>query len=181
MEVNTMSGTAFGRGPAGGSKWGAPKADNLRREGRYHDKEIHETMYINPGAGGAARLLDSDEQGFERGASRAERHRKQLAEKEKERELAKKLGAMGNGAGSDYMRVKGAAITNLPARGDTATQPENASSSSMNPVSATDLSTLLHRKAEDVSLAPVKRKRVNTGKSMASRSEERRVGKECPV
>jgi minichromosome maintenance protein 10 len=90
----------------------------LRREGRYHDQETHETVYIAPRPGGAARLMDRDEQSWERGPSREEKFRKQLAEKEKERELAKKLGTMGEGStGGDYLKLKGADTPNLPARG----------------------------------------------------------------
>jgi minichromosome maintenance protein 10 len=176
MEVNTMTGTSFGKGPGGSGKFGmfssGPAQGNsgdLRREGKYHDRMLHETMYIAPGAGAAARLMDNDEdQGFERGQSRAERHRKQLAEKEKERELAKKLGQIGNGAGSDYMRVKGDAAFDpkFPARGDAhLSQPTTSTKES---TALDDLLGLQRKNADDVHLSPVKRKRITSGKSTAS-------------
>jgi minichromosome maintenance protein 10 len=175
MEVNTMTG--FGNGPGGGGKFGmfagggagrgaGLKSEELRREGKFHDRTLHETMYIAPSAGAAARLLDEADSGFERGASRAERHRKQLAEKEKERELAKKLGQIGSGAGGDYMRMKGTDASDLPARGDSRTQSSNTSKENSNGFG--DLLGLAGKKADDVSLAPVKRKRVISGKSTAS-------------
>ncbi|KAF2280113.1 uncharacterized protein EI97DRAFT_491621, partial [Westerdykella ornata] len=173
MEVNTMSGTGFGK-PGGGrsgmfggaGRGGAFKGDQLKREGRFHDAFLHDTMYITPGVGTAARLLDSDEQGFERGASRAERHRKQLAEREKERELAKKLGETGKGAGAEYLRAKGAGDQPLPARPDGSSQSEQGTKGNSN--LAIDALGLLGRKAEDVSLAPVKRKRPTSSKSITS-------------
>jgi minichromosome maintenance protein 10 len=167
MEVNSMTGTGFGRGAGGSKMFGGAgrgagsKGDDMKREGKFHDKFLHETMYIAPSAGAAARLLDSDENGFERGGSRAERHRKQLAEREKERELAKKLGELGRGAGSDYMRIKGADVKNLPARGDTLTQEERTAKETLD--LANDTMGLLSKKADDVSLAPVKRKRTESG------------------
>ncbi|CAO2648109.1 Nn.00g090310.m01.CDS01 [Neocucurbitaria sp. VM-36] len=172
MEINTMTG--FGNGPRGGGKFGmfgggrggGFKSDELKREGKYHDRELHETVYIAPKPGGAARLIDRDEQSWERGANREERFRKQLAEKEKEKELAKKLGTMGDGStGGDYMKVKGAGTPNLPARGYTSSQD-----SAMKPEKPADcdFTGLLGRTAADVSLAPVKRKRIASGKSAAS-------------
>lgn len=169
MEVNTMAG--FGKGPSGNGRGGmfggagrgrGGKGQELKREGLWHDRYLHETMYITPGTGAAARLLDGDEQPWHVG-DRAERHRKQLAEKEKERELAKKLVGMGTGAGGDYMKRKVESLQSssritTPADDPFLTKPEPAPS-------ADDLLGLLNRKAEDVSLGPAKRKRTMSGKS----------------
>ncbi|KAF2268008.1 hypothetical protein CC78DRAFT_565798 [Lojkania enalia] len=172
MEVNTMTG--FGRGPGGSGKYGmfgglgrggGVKKEELKREGLFHDKLLHETVYIAPGAGSAAKLLDEEDIGFERGASRSELHRKRLAEKEKERELAKKLGEIGTGAGSDYMRLKGSDTRSLPTCGDAS--PMGVGSKEK-PEASDDFLDLLDKKAEDVSLAPAKRKRIISGKSIAS-------------
>lgn len=175
MEVNTMTG--FGKGPGGGGKHGmfsrgggrggGLKAEEIRREGKFHDKFLHETVYIAPGAGAAAKLLDEDEQSFERGGSRAERHRKQLAEKEKERELAKKLGQIGSGAGGDYMRLKAEKTAIPPAAGDAFLNQASKASKENGDLNNDPLG-LLGKKADDVSLAPVKRKRIISGKSAAS-------------
>jgi minichromosome maintenance protein 10 len=172
MEINTMVG--MGKGPAGGGKFGmfggrggGAKGDSLKREGKYHDRELHETVYIAPRPGGATTLIDRDEQSWERGASREERFRKQLADKEKERELAKKLGQMGEGStGGDYLKLKGSDTPNLPARGSMFP----GSSSMLRPELSkeTDFRSLLNRKADDVSLASSKRKRIASGKSSAS-------------
>ncbi|KAH9877145.1 hypothetical protein IAQ61_002508 [Plenodomus lingam] len=167
MEINTMTG--MGNGPRGGGMFGrfnrgAPKGAELKREGRYHDRELHETIYIAPAPGGAARLIDRDRQQWEGGVGREDRFRKQLAEKEKERELAKKLGTMGDGStGGDYMKVKGAGTQNLPARGYTSAQGSTGMKAEK--ASDTDYSSLLNRTSADVSLAPVKRKRTASTKS----------------
>jgi minichromosome maintenance protein 10 len=169
MEVNTMSGTGFGKGgtkSGGFGGGGGAKSGQLRKEGMIHDPFLHETMYIAHTPGASARLLDSDDKGFERGASRAERHRKQLADKEKERELMKKLGEMGKGTAHDYMKIKGADTQNLPARGDYLAQTQHTSKD--NPDLAKDTFGLLNRKADEVSLAPAKRKRGISGKSAKS-------------
>ncbi|KAL6711235.1 hypothetical protein ACN47E_005766 [Coniothyrium glycines] len=174
MEINTMTG--FGRGPSGGGKFGmfgggrgrgVGKGDELKREGRFHDQQLHETLFIAPRAGGTARAIDRDEQGWERGAGREERWRKQLAAKEKEKELAKRLGTMGDGTtGGEYLTLKGADTPNLPARGYTSSQ----ASRSMNPnkTADVDFSSLLNRTSADVSMAHSKRKRIASGKSTAS-------------
>ncbi|KAF2244450.1 hypothetical protein BU26DRAFT_464724 [Trematosphaeria pertusa] len=170
MEVNTMTG--FGKGPggkggmfSGGRGGGLKKDDDLRREGKFHDRFLHETVYIAPSAGGAARLLDRDEQPWEH-TTRAERHRKQLAEKEKERELAKRLGEIGSGAGGDYMKFKGADTPNLAAGGGAAA--EDPFNTRKEKTLDDDTLGLLGRKAEDVSLGHVKRKRIISGKSTSS-------------
>ncbi|KAF2791214.1 hypothetical protein K505DRAFT_249469 [Melanomma pulvis-pyrius CBS 109.77] len=174
MEVNTMTG--FGKGPRGGGKHGmfgggrgrggGGGQDEMRREGKFHDRLLHETVYIAPGAGNAARLLDHDEQSWERGGSRAEKHQKRLAEKEKERDLAQRLGELGSGAGGDYMKVKGSDAQNLPARGDFRTA-ETAAAREKRLFAMDDPLGLTGKKAEDVSLAPVKRKRLVSGKTEA--------------
>ncbi|RMZ71505.1 hypothetical protein GMOD_00006626 [Pyrenophora seminiperda CCB06] len=168
MQVNTMTG--FGGGPSSGKfgmfggRSGGPKGDELKKEGKYHDRGLHETFYIAPRPGGAAKLIDRDHQGWEGGASREDRFRKQLAEKEKERELAKKLGTMGDGStGGDYMKIKGAGMQNLPARGYTSSQASGAAKPDK--PDGSDFTSLLNRTSSDVSLAPVKRKRTVSGKS----------------
>ena len=168
MQVNTMTG--MGSGPGGGmfgGRRGGPKGDELKREGKYHDRELHETVYIAPRPGGAAKLIDRDHQNWEGGANREDRFRKQLAEKERERELAKKLGTMGDGStGGDYMKLKGAGTQNLPARGYTSSQ--GSTGAKPDKPADTDFSSLLNRTSADVSLAPVKRKRTASAKSSTS-------------
>ncbi|KAJ9662264.1 hypothetical protein H2201_006195 [Coniosporium apollinis] len=169
MEVNTMVGWSGGKekeGPrgrrlgggmfGGRGKEGAGK-DGLRMEGRFRDELTHETAYILPGqysVGSAAKLLDADINGFERGRDPKELHRKRLAEQEKERELADRLAKSGSGMGSEYMRVR----TETQAKSSVDVSGAAASSALHEPPDARALG-LLGNKASDVSLSPVKRKR----------------------
>ncbi|OAL00221.1 hypothetical protein IQ06DRAFT_293625 [Phaeosphaeriaceae sp. SRC1lsM3a] len=166
-EVASMVGMGGGPksgkfGMFGGGR-GFGKGDELKREGRYHDRDTHETVYIAPGPGSAMRAFDREEQGWGDGVSRQERHRKQLAEREKERELAKRLGAMGEGTtGGHYLKMKSADPGTLPTNSGSSTQTGSQKQTDQ------DFSSLLNRKAEDVVLAPTKRKRIASGKSAAS-------------
>jgi minichromosome maintenance protein 10 len=171
MQVNTMTG--FGGGPGSGKfgmfggRSGGPKGDELKREGKYHDRELHETVFIAPRPGGAAKLIDRDRQNWEGGTNREDRFRRQLAEKEKEKELAKKLGTMGDGStGGDYMKVKSSGTPNLPARGYTSSQ--GSTGAKPDKPADVDFTSLLNRTSADVTLAPVKRKRTASTKSTAS-------------
>ncbi|KAF3007474.1 hypothetical protein E8E13_004821 [Curvularia kusanoi] len=177
MEVNGMVGPGGGgggmfgrRGPAGF------KSDQLRKEGKVHDSYLHETMFIAPRPGGAARMLDRDEQGFERGGSREERHRKQLAAKEKERDLAKRLGDMGEGTtGGDYLKRRSdpsAPLSTMNSKETTDTRQDKALEF--------DYQSLLTRKAADVSLnrgpsgslIPSKRKHSNASRATAASNSQ---------
>lgn len=174
-----MVGTGGGGG--GGGMFGrkAPngfKGDQLRKEGKYHDSYLHETMFIAPRPGGAARMLDKDDQGFERGGSREERHRRQLAAKEKERDLAKRLGQMGEGTtGGDYLKRRSDPSAAL----STTTSQELANARQENAIEC-DFTGLLTRKAADVSLnrkasgslIPSKRKHSNASKTTAPSTNE---------
>ncbi|KAF2633788.1 TTL-domain-containing protein [Macroventuria anomochaeta] len=179
MEINGMVGSGGGGG--GGVMFGRRgpngfKGDALRKEGKYHDSYLHETMFIAPRPGGTARMLDRDEQGFERGGSREERHRRQLAAKEKERDLAKKLGEMGEGTtGGDYLKRR----TDPSATLSTTTSQELANAR-QEKATESDFRGLLNRKAADVSLnrkasgslIPSKRKHSNASKATAASASE---------
>lgn len=179
MEINGMVGAGGGGGAGGMFGKRAPngfKGDQLRKEGRYHDSYLHETMFIAPRPGGAARMLDKDDQGFERGGSREERHRRQLAAKEKERDLAKKLGQMGEGTtGGDYLKRR-----SDPTAALSTTISQDLASARREKAVECDYGSLLNRKAADVSLnrkasaslIPSKRKHSNASKTTAARTSE---------
>ncbi|OMP84457.1 DNA replication licensing factor mcm10 [Diplodia seriata] len=180
MEVNTMTG--FGKGLSG--KNGAAPAETNKQ----YDSYLHETMYVMPkhmnGRSAAARL-DHDEDAMSRGMSREELHRKRLAEKERERELADKLSRIGGKAGSEYMRAKAggsrpgtfsSSSSTTAADGSSKHHgsrqpgavsvgaydtPFNRTHDGPEPVDAASLG-LLGKRAADVSLNPVKRKRTTT-------------------
>lgn len=175
MEVQGMSapfapgGRRGGRtGHFGGSRQGQKptRDDRLSREGPQYDRGSASRYFVAPSIPGfsAAQLLDA-EGGIERGGSKEERIRKRLAEREKENEIAKKLGEGGNGAGSEYLRLR--------TKGETLA--ENADPQAADPIDATSLG-LLGNKAKNVHLSPIKKKRkVGALSAEASRKKTRFV------
>lgn len=158
MEVQGMSapfapgGRRGGRtGHFGDTRRGQKPArdDRLSREGPQYDRGSASRYFVAPSIPGfsAAQLLDA-EGGIGRGGSKEERIRKRLAEREKENEIAKMLGEGGNGAGSEYLRLRTGGETS-----GTNTGPHAAG-----PVDATSLG-LLGNNARNVHLSPIKKKR----------------------
>ena len=158
MEVQGMSapfapgGRRGGRtGHFGHKKRGQKPArdDGFLKEGPQYDRSSASRYFVAPSIPGfsAAQLLDA-EGGIERGGSIEDRIRKRLAEREKENEIARMLGEGGNGAGSEYLRLR--------TGGEMSAKSANAEAA--NPVDATSLG-LLRNKARNVLLSPIKKKR----------------------
>jgi minichromosome maintenance protein 10 len=158
MELNTMVGMTG----KGGKKFGRGGKEELKREGKYHDKYLHETMYITPSGYGlnSASLLDEEDQRTLKGLEKKEAVRKRKREREKEDELARRLGSKGNGAGSEYLTyhrdVKRTTVTNGNGTTTSSMIPSSSTvSMASEPVDAEALG-LLSNKAGLVSLSPVK-------------------------
>ncbi|KAK5256852.1 hypothetical protein LTR16_002240 [Cryomyces antarcticus] len=185
MEVNTMvpfggrgdggRGTrSKGRGIFGGRGHGDGN-DGLKHEGRYHDRATHETAYIVPAqfsrGRSTAALMDDDEAdtgAMERGCSKAELTRRRLAERERERLLAEKLGASGRGMGSEYLRLKHAANRKTSAVDGAGAGGRGSGEAGLadgldEPLDAAALG-LLSNRAEDVSFSPVKKRRIGSAR-----------------
>ncbi|KAI9815311.1 MAG: hypothetical protein M1827_002791 [Pycnora praestabilis] len=178
MEVNTItapfgpggrsgSGTCFSSGrPRGGE--GKRKDDGLKREGAYHDRTTHSRVYIAPSIPGMGRssasLLDDDDvdaDGFHRGTSKEERLQRRLAEREKEKEVARRLGEGGNGMGGAYLRAQHVGSSaSIDANGESQDGPAGV-------VDAQSLG-LLGVRADAVRLSPMKRKRSQNISSSAA-------------
>lgn len=175
MEVQGMS-APFAPGGRNGGRTGyfgdkrrgqkPSKEDGFNREGRQYDRGSGSQYFVAPSLPGqsAAQLLDA-EGATDRYGSKEDRLRKRLAEREKEYEIARKLGEGGNGAGSEYLRLKQQLG---PATG--AAEPQAAEL-----VDANSLG-LLGNKAKNVHLSPIKRKRIGSGVDMqGSRKKTRFV------
>ena len=173
MEVQGMSapfapgGRRGGRtGHFGDSRRGRKPArdDGLSREGPQYDRGSASRYFVGPSIPGfsAAQLLDV-EGGIERGGTKEERIRKRLAEKEKEEEIAKRLGEGGNGAGSEYLRLRTGGETSA----------KNVESQSANPFDAISLG-LLGNNARNVHLSPIKKKRKLDARSVESPKKKTR-------
>lgn len=173
----------------GGGKGSGPKSragdflmaaerrqDGFRKEGMQYNRSTSSKYYIVPssmasgGGGSAADLLDADDFMTNRGESKAERLRKRLAEREKENELAKRLGDRGNGAGSEYMRLTqqshsegGAASQQQPSEGQRrGDEVETVDAGSLG---------LLGNKAGGVHLSPIKKSLKRTAGSAVATGE----------
>ena len=102
----------------GGVKGSGPKGlrfeksesldEGFRKEGPQYDRTTSSRYFVAPGLPGrsAAQLLDAESMMTSRGENKEERVRKGLAEREKENEIARRLGEAGNGAGSEYLRLR---------------------------------------------------------------------------
>ena len=163
MEVNGISAPFGPKGRSGGRTgfWGGKgrrgeergKDDGLLKEGAQYDRRLGSSYFITPrlpstfDRGSAASLLDA-EGGLERGGSKEERARKRLAEQEKERDIARRLGEGGNGMAAEYLRM----------RHDGPIPKAGGTSQETNVVDAKELG-LVGNRAGDVQLSPVKKRK----------------------
>ncbi|MCJ1361078.1 hypothetical protein MMC16_000175 [Acarospora aff. strigata] len=191
MEVNTMS-APFAPGGRGSSRTGffgtgrsgrrggannntkdreKFKDDGLRKEGAQYDR-LSSTRYFiappttHPGRSAAALLDDEDHLNNNRnGASKEDRLRKHLAAREKERDIARRLGQGGNGIGQEYLRLATTGTASSASAGagaagdgnDTGGGPTQDDNGLPAPPDAGALG-LLGNRAEMVSLSPTKLK-----------------------
>ncbi|KAL8823841.1 MAG: hypothetical protein Q9191_005509 [Dirinaria sp. TL-2023a] len=183
MEVNGISGPYGPKGRRGGRTgfWGGGNnrkttekdghTNGLRPEGRHYDYSSRSSYFIAPGGGGAGRsaasLLDAAAAGpfLERGGeSNEERARKRLAAQEKERDIARRLGELGNGTAAEYLRQKHHHHHDNDENTDQADAKPTQSS-----VDVKDTSGLMAgKKSADISLSPVKKEKKNKRKAEAA-------------
>lgn len=146
MEVNGIS-APFGPGGKRTGFWagkgGKKKDDGFVKEGAQYDRSSGSTFFVGPSRS-AASLLDAE--GLERGGSKEERVRKRLAEREKEKEIARKLGEGGNGMGGEYLRLRHGGSGPAQVEG----QAEAIDAGGLG---------LLGNKARDVHLSPIKKRK----------------------
>ncbi|RKF82349.1 putative primase zinc finger [Golovinomyces cichoracearum] len=160
MEVNTMT---FGKGKYNFQKTRNKSFESLISNGykktksndmtRY-DRETHSQIYI--GQKSTTSLLDDvdfDPDRFHRGTTKEERMTRRLLSKERERNLEKKLAALGNGLGAEYARARQS--------DKSPTRSANCVNSIGKPSNSNSLG-LLDKSIDNVSLSPLKRKRKNT-------------------
>jgi len=166
---DTGRGRGRGRG-RGGGRGGSSKDDGFATEGHYYDREAHSAGFIVPRGRGitpslpagsvlsAAKILDSEDYAHGASSSRAERHRKRLAEQEREREVAQKLATMGTGSlGGEYMKHRAAQGKKGPSLQDSPMPDEHAPDA--------DSLGLSRRDAGSVNLDPVKGAKKTSGKA----------------
>ncbi|KAL8919758.1 MAG: hypothetical protein Q9208_006624 [Pyrenodesmia sp. 3 TL-2023] len=124
-------------------------------QGQQYDR-VNKTTYFVGGKTGfgqsAASLLDAD--GLAGRGGREERVRKRLAEREREKDIAKQLGQMGKGMGGEYLKIRHEAPAEVSAS-------QAASQQTQEPVDAASLG-LKKNKAGDVQLSPIKKRKLGS-------------------
>lgn len=205
MEVNGMSAPYAPGGKRGGRTgfWGggrsgrktkeaaSGKEDGLVKEGPQWDRASSSHYFIAPSASrsgsgrSAASLLDAESCAQERGGSREERLRKRLAEHEREREIARRLGAGGNGIGSEYLKLRHGnenpdrgSVSASGSSGDTLLLPTNSRSADELKLGAEELG--LKGTARDVKLGSIRKRllgRENEGRERESTTKRLKTTK----
>lgn len=138
--------------------------------GKYH-REYGQLYNVNSGVRGqsSASLLDKDDTDALHNMTQEEASRKRIANAQKERDLAKKLGEMGRGVGAEYMRSKHQHTTSTTTVSSTTsssknniTAAEEARNALFSKPSAAELG-LLGKKACDADLNPAKDRKRHFG------------------
>lgn len=174
-----IRGGGWGKNPAADDKKGKQGGNG----GRY-DKYNHSHYYVSGRGGGADLLDDEREGGFADRAEREEALKRRLQRQERERDIAKRLGEMGAGAGRAYMTHKTVAAAAATNETTTTLKSSTASAAATAGVALEQQNPLLPAPRWDaralglvgkrggdghkVSLAPVKRKRPDSSASGTS-------------
>ena len=167
MEVNTMwRGTGSGESRKGNSwcKGTRNHQPSATTSGARSHREYGQ-LYSVPSSftKSTATLLDAED----RASLSEEASRKRIAEKQRERDLAKKLGQMGNGVGAEYLRVTPSVNSIADQKGEpTRSGKGNSGTDEHRPYfdkpKATDLG-LLGKKATEQRLSPAKDRKRHFG------------------
>jgi minichromosome maintenance protein 10 len=179
MEVNSID---FGRkrgGPSGSGERrvysrGAMVPQQKRKDpNNYYDREAGKVFiapaprgrsdmsYIGGPGKSTTQLLDDVDLGgdmMQRGSTKEERLRRHLAEKEKEKDIARKLASVGGGLGADYMRIRDQAASKSATTNDNPSEP---------PPESANLG-LLNGMPKAIHLSPVKRKRASDASNVST-------------
>ena len=180
MEVNTMwrgKGNNEGRIKSQSSKeggWDNAIGKGKKDRGNYHRE--YGRLYSVPGGGkkSAANLLDAEDTDALHSMTQEEASRKRIANDQRERNLAKKLGEIGNGVGAEYLRVKQTSTNTTKSARSTATIQEGKGAYFDKP-SASELG-LLGKKAQDQHLSPAKDRKRHFGLGAISSAGSEAIG-----
>ncbi|KAI1758188.1 hypothetical protein F4782DRAFT_524886 [Xylaria castorea] len=150
-------------------KWEEHANDPGKKQRGNYDRESQSAWFINRAT--AASRLDNEILGGEHGRvtstiERSEALRRRLATQEKERDLMKKLGEAGTGAGREYM------LTSERSTNKSANRPGSTTPSMEEPRPQLDAKSLglIQDRNNKIHLSPVKRKRVESALSSRSSS-----------
>ncbi|KAI6876189.1 hypothetical protein KC338_g342 [Hortaea werneckii] len=194
MEVNTMWRGQGNEGGSGGGGAGWMKNGNVRSQAREaggwnrdmqrkrggggggmqsHHREYGTLYSVPPGGGGrngtgdsAASLLDAEDKLHLDSYEAGEASRKRIAAAQRERDLQRRLGAMGKGVGAEYMQASleggGTPIVEKGKGSDSLSSDQQQQQQHFEKPSAADLG-LLGKQADAAHLSPAKDRRRHFG------------------
>jgi minichromosome maintenance protein 10 len=182
MEVNTMwrGRSKENKRPNSSQVYGFErKGEKEKKQNTTYHREFGR-LYTVPGGGGggrsAASLLDAEDMAH--GAEQEEQSRKRIADAQRERDLARKLGEMGTGVGAEYMKIKSSSSITTSVRSTTSV-PASSSAEARHELfakpSAAELG-LLANKASDQHLSPAKDRKRHFGLGAMSTTGADAVG-----
>lgn len=166
MELN---GSSFGgKRPNSKEVFGKKEEDRRKAAMGNYDRATQSRFFISGGRRGAAEMMDDDGGGVADRVEREEGLKRRLAQKERERDIAKRLGEIGGGAGKEYMSRAAEAA----ALGSSISSSNNNSGSALQgdlppKWDARALGLVGRRGAEQpkIDLGPIKRKRPDSSAS----------------
>lgn len=173
MEVNSMFRGAGNPDDKIKSHVVKEKRGKAHGSGKYH-RDYGQIWSVNTGMKqSTASLLDADNTDSLSNLTQEELSRKRIANAQKERDLAKRLGDMGRGVGAEYMRSRHAHTTSTTTSSTTTTRQDSAADDARNALFSKPLAAdlgLLGKKASDVHLSPSKDRKKHFGLGAASLS-----------
>lgn len=176
MEVNTMFRGAADPKDRVKNRNHGPNPGNNGGGGKYH-REYGQLYSINSGVGkSAASLLDAEDTDALHKMTREEASRKRMASAQKERDLARRLGAIGTGMGAEYLRSSKHSLSTTTPTSTGMTSMSTAAEDARNALfakpSVAELG-LLGKRASDARLSPAKDRKKHFGlgaRSMSSKT-----------
>ncbi|KAI1343068.1 hypothetical protein F5Y15DRAFT_406054 [Xylariaceae sp. FL0016] len=160
------------------NKWESHANDAGKGKRGNFDRDTQSALFMRKGS--AATMMDNEVLGGEHGTAagtieRKEALRRKFAAEEKERDIMKKLGKVGSGAGKDYMHLRAKCTTTSSTAGSSFHSQDGDERPHRD---ARSLGLVRDRgSAPKIHLSPVKRKRVDSGpSSLGSSSSAARPG-----
>lgn len=162
VEINSSGfGDRGRRQPKESSKDGSKEWNGKKKGADNYDWDT-KTQWFASRSFSAADLIDGKDRAPADSKEKKEFLKRSLEAKEKEREMMKTLGRIGNAAGKEYMQHGGQKNGNDPAPG-TSSQANADEASKLDP-----LSLGLHSKDRMIHLSPIKRKRLQSSQASST-------------
>ncbi|KAI5467727.1 cell division cycle protein [Mariannaea sp. PMI_226] len=163
-----MNGSSFGARKNNSyelNNWEQKEDDERDKEKRGNYDWETKTRWFASRTMSAADLIDGKDRTPADRKDRAEFMKRDLEAKEREREMMRKLGEVGNAAGREYMRRSGSLVNGRSNSVMAYTQESNSQISTEEPARLDAKSLGLLTKRSDIHLSPIKRKRPDSSQA----------------